>query len=73
MEAITRALNLIEDIQRGVDAVMNSHPATDRTMLVTQICTKLGMERFLKNPLVAGTIAAHLPSGMREGFPQGPE
>lgn len=73
VEAITRALNLIEDIQRGVDAVMNSHPAADRTMLVTQICTKLGMERFLKNPLVAGTIAAHLPSGMREGFPQGPE
>lgn len=65
-EAISRALDLIEEIQRGVDAVMKDRPATDRAALISQICTKLGMERFLGNPLFAGTIASHLPSGMQD-------
>lgn len=72
-EAISRALALIGDIQRAVDAVMNNRPATDRAALIGQICTELGMERFLKNPLFAGTIAAHLPSGMRNVFPERPK
>lgn len=70
-EAIARALDLIEDIQRGVDAVINSRPVADRATLASQICTELGMERFLRNPLFAGTIASHLPSGMLDIFPQG--
>lgn len=69
-QAITRALDLMEDIQRGVDAVMNGRPATDWAALISRICAKLGMERFLKNPLFAGTLESHLPSGMRNIFPQ---
>ena len=65
-----RALDLMEDIQRGVDAVMNGRPATDWAALISRTCAKLGMERFLKNPLFAGTIEPHLPSGMRNIFPQ---
>lgn len=72
-EAIARALALIGDIQRSVDAVVNGAHATDRDALIVQICTELGMERFLKNPLFAGTIAAHLPSGMRNVFPERPK
>lgn len=40
----------MEDIQRGVDAVMNGRPATDWAALISRTCAKLGMERFLKNP-----------------------
>lgn len=63
-EAINRALLLIEEIQRWVDAGPAGRPETDRDTLSGEVCMRPGMERFLKNPLFAKTIACHLPSGM---------
>ena len=70
-EAVSRALNLIEEIQRAVDAVMKGRTATDRAALISQICMKPGMERFSGNLLFAGTVASHLPAGMQDILPRG--